>query len=171
VSNFFRKTLSFFGLGGEDEAEADDRELARGREQHGRILPAAEKKRAYFEQIESRSRKIPEKKVSFIGKSKDLKNVSKVFVAAPREFEGIQVIADNFKRNIPVIINLQNADQNLSKRVIDFCSGLTYALEGNIKKVGDKVFLITPYNVEVNSKEKQLLKEEGLFNPYNSIQD
>ena len=47
--------------------------------------------------------------------------------------------------------------------MIDFCSGLAYALEGNIKKVADKVFLITPYNVEVSSEEKELLREQGFY--------
>jgi cell division inhibitor SepF len=100
-----------------------------------------------------------------LSSSKD-KVKSRVFVAEPKEFEEIQIIADNFKENIPVIVNLQKVNQDLAKRVIDFCSGLTYALEGNIKKVADKVFLITPYNVEVSSEEKELLREEGFYNNF-----
>jgi cell division inhibitor SepF len=91
---------------------------------------------------------------------------SRVFIARPVEFEEIQIIADNFKDNIPVIINLQETNQDLAKRIIDFCSGLTYALEGNIKKVAEKVFLITPYNVEISSEDKELLKEEGLYDQF-----
>ncbi|NLG66292.1 MAG: cell division protein SepF, partial [Actinobacteria bacterium] len=71
-----------------------------------------------------------------------------------------------FKGDIPVILNLQRSDNELSKRLIDFSSGLTYALEGGIERVADKVFLLTPRNVEVSAEEKQRLIEKGFFNQF-----
>ena len=65
----------------------------------------------------------------------------------PRSFNDAQQIADRFKDSMPVILNLQGADQELSKRLIDFTSGLTYALDGGMQRVADKVFLLTPRNV------------------------
>ena len=65
---------------------------------------------------------------------------------------------------IPVILNLQGADQELSKRLIDFTSGLTYALDGGMQRVADKVFLLTPRNVEVSAEERARLLERGFFN-------
>ena len=66
----------------------------------------------------------------------------KVHLVLPRSFNDAQQIADKFKQSIPVILNLQNADTELSKRLIDFASGLTYALNGGMQRVADKVFLL-----------------------------
>jgi cell division inhibitor SepF len=89
----------------------------------------------------------------------------KVHLVLPRSFNDAQQIADRFKQGIPVIINLQNADSELSKRLIDFTSGLTYALNGGMQRVADKVFLLTPRNVEVSAEQRaQLLERGGFFN-------
>ena len=65
----------------------------------------------------------------------------------------------------PVILNLQGSDPELSKRLIDFASGLTYALDGGMQRVADKVFLLTPRNVEVSAEERaRLLERGGFFN-------
>src|SRR4029077_16055362 len=72
-------------------------------------------------------------------------------------------IADRYKQGIPVILNLQNADTELSKRLIDFASGLTYALNGGMQRVADKVFLLTPRNVEVSAEQRAALLERGGF--------
>jgi cell division inhibitor SepF len=86
-----------------------------------------------------------------------------VHLILPRSFNDAQQIADKFKDSIPVILNLQNADQELSKRLIDFTSGLTYALDGGMQRVADKVFLLTPRNVEVSAEERARLLETGAF--------
>ncbi|OFW52244.1 MAG: hypothetical protein A2163_04340 [Actinobacteria bacterium RBG_13_35_12] len=169
MSRFFKKTLSFFGLSDEDEIDLEKMEskdaggvkagTLRGR--RGKIEARHEKENPKRVRIIGSK---PPRKISLIGSGRERDGIkSKVFIAEPKEFEEIQVIADNFKDDIPIIINLQKADQDLAKRVIDFCSGLAYALEGNIKKVADKVFLITPYNVEVSSEEKELLREQGFY--------
>jgi cell division inhibitor SepF len=89
----------------------------------------------------------------------------KVHLVLPRSFNDAQQIADRFKQGVPVILNLQNADQELSKRLIDFASGLTYALEGGMQRVADKVFLLTPRNVEVSAEERaRMLERGGFFN-------
>jgi cell division inhibitor SepF len=87
-----------------------------------------------------------------------------VHLVIPRSFNDAQQIADKFKDGIPVILNLQGADQELSKRLIDFTSGLTYALEGGMQRVADKVFLLTPRNVQVSAEERARLLERGFFN-------
>ena len=89
----------------------------------------------------------------------------RVHLVLPRSFNDAQQIADKFKQGIPVILNLQSADAELSKRLIDFASGLTYALNGGMQRVADKVFLLTPRNVEVSAEQKaQLLERGGFFN-------
>jgi cell division inhibitor SepF len=87
-----------------------------------------------------------------------------VHLVVPRSFNDAQQIADKYKDAIPVILNLQGADQELSKRLIDFTSGLTYALDGGMQRVADKVFLLTPRNVQVSAEERARLIERGFFN-------
>ena len=87
----------------------------------------------------------------------------RVHLVLPRSFNDAQQIADKFKQSIPVILNLQGADAELSKRLIDFTSGLTYALNGGMQRVADKVFLLTPRNVEVSAEQRAALLERGGF--------
>jgi len=88
-----------------------------------------------------------------------------VHLVIPRSFNDAQQIADKLKESIPVILNLQSSDQELSKRLIDFTSGLTYALDGGMQRVADKVFLLTPRNVQVSAEERaRLLERGGFFN-------
>jgi cell division inhibitor SepF len=87
----------------------------------------------------------------------------RVHLVLPRSFNDAQQIADKFKQGIPVILNLQSADNELSKRLIDFASGLTYALNGGMQRVADKVFLLTPRNVEVSAEQRAALLERGGF--------
>jgi cell division inhibitor SepF len=86
-----------------------------------------------------------------------------VHLVLPRSFNDAKQIADKFKQAVPVIVNLQNADQDLSKRLIDFASGLTYALNGSMQRVADRVFLLTPPNVEVSAEERARALESGNF--------
>ena len=85
----------------------------------------------------------------------------RVHVVAPSRFGDAKEIADRLKDNRPVIVNLQMADRDLQRRMIDFCSGVTYALSGEMEKVADQVFLLAPTNVKVSDEERQRLVERG----------
>ncbi|HVA10288.1 MAG TPA: cell division protein SepF [Acidimicrobiales bacterium] len=86
---------------------------------------------------------------------------ARVHVVAPARFGDAKEIADRLKDNRPVIVNLQMADRDLQRRMIDFCSGVTYALSGEMEKVADQVFLLAPTNVKVSEEERQRLVERG----------
>ncbi|MGH2924790.1 MAG: cell division protein SepF [Solirubrobacterales bacterium] len=88
----------------------------------------------------------------------------RVHLVTPYSFNDAQEVADRFKQDVPVILNLQTTDSELAKRLIDFTSGLTYALGGGMQKIADKTFLLTPRNVEVSAEEKARLVEKGFFN-------
>ena len=94
------------------------------------------------------------------GRSNDVR----VHLVVPKSFNDAQQVADRFKDGIPVILNLQGTETDLSKRLIDFASGLTYALDGGMQKIAEKTFLLTPRNVEVSAEEKARLMERGFFN-------
>ena len=89
---------------------------------------------------------------------------SQVHLVLPRSFNDAQQVADRYKNGVPVILNLQSADAELSKRLIDFASGLTYALEGGMQRIADKVFLLTPRDVELSAEDRARMLERGFFN-------
>jgi cell division inhibitor SepF len=89
---------------------------------------------------------------------------SRVHLILPRSFNDAQQLADRFKDGVPVILNLQSADSELSKRLIDFASGLTYALDGGMQRIADKVFLLTPRDVELSAEDRARMLERGFFN-------
>ena len=89
----------------------------------------------------------------------------KVVVMEPHSFEDAQNIADQLKNRRPVIVNLENAERNLAKRVVDFISGTTYALNGNMQKVGNGIFLFVPSNVDISGEMRDELKDRGIFWP------
>src|SRR5437588_1081956 len=88
---------------------------------------------------------------------------AKVHVIAPESFNDAQEIGDKLKANQPVIVNLQGVDRDLARRLIDFASGLAYGLGGQMERVAEQVFLLTPTNVEVSAEEKRRLQERGLY--------
>ena len=92
------------------------------------------------------------------------KSEVRVHLVIPKSFNDAQQVADKFKDSVPVVLNLQGIDSDLSKRLIDFASGLTYALDGGMQRIADKVFLLTPRNVEVSAEERARLIEKGFFN-------
>lgn len=87
----------------------------------------------------------------------------RVHLVLPRAFNDAKQIADRFKDGVPVILNLQGADTELSKRLIDFASGLTYALDGSMQRVADRVFLLTPQNVELSAEDRARVLDPGTF--------
>ena len=88
----------------------------------------------------------------------------RVVVAEPRAYEEVQGIAENLKNGRPVIVNLEQADGELARRVVDFLSGATFALNGNMQKVGHGIFLFVPRHVDItNELKEQQHRERGLL--------
>lgn len=87
----------------------------------------------------------------------------KVHLAVPSKFADVQEIADHMKGGRPVIVNIEGLEKEISRRVIDFCSGLTYALGGKIRKVAEQVYLITPSKVEVTEEDMERITERAVF--------
>jgi cell division inhibitor SepF len=89
----------------------------------------------------------------------------KVHVVEPGGFADAQEIGDRLKAGQPVIVSLQAVEAELSRRLVDFCSGATYVLGGSMEKVAKNVFLLAPSNVEVSAEERRRLQERGLYRP------
>jgi cell division inhibitor SepF len=85
-------------------------------------------------------------------------------LVTPQDFDAAQQIADHLRADSPVIVDLQSCGRDLSKRLTDFCSGLTYALEGSLQCIGENVVLLAPHNVELSNEPPGGLHERRFFN-------
>jgi cell division inhibitor SepF len=179
VGDVWSRALVYFGIVEEDEywdeeAYAAEEEIERTYErdrQNVRRLNPRRKERDEFDDWSEPDEAAPAAKTAVLrgpGGRQRLEAVAsasvRVHLVVPRSFNDAQSIADKFKDAVPVIVNLQSTDAELSKRLIDFSSGLTYALNGSMQRVADKVFLLTPRNVEVSAEERARLIDRGFFN-------
>lgn len=91
----------------------------------------------------------------------------KLVVMQPESFEDAREIANHLKNKKPVVINLEAVERAAAQRIVDFLSGAVYALDGNIQKVANGIFLIAPYNVGIMGDFKDELRSKGIF-PWNN---
>lgn len=160
----FKKTMLFLGLGSDEDFDALDRELSNeaGPGPHRSAVAAPERPRT------GAVRPLPAEDAPEPARPSVVRTIpapksSKPHVVAPVSFNDAQEVADAFKKNQPVIVNLQQADRDLTRRIIDFASGLCYGVGGGMKKVGDAVYLLSPDDVEVSEEDQRKLVEAGLF--------
>jgi cell division inhibitor SepF len=88
----------------------------------------------------------------------------KVHITSPTTFNEAEEVGERFRNGIPVIMNLAAASESVAKRMLDFAAGLIFGLDGRIERVGDRVFLLTPKDVDVSTEERRRLSERGFFN-------
>jgi cell division inhibitor SepF len=175
LADVWNRTLVYFGIAEDEEWDDDltvtDEEVERDyrrRDRHNvRRLPRrgeeswSEPDSASEPELETAPSRSSSRRSRLRGV--DSGGQVRVHLVLPRSFNDAQQIADRFKDSVPVILNLQNADTELSKRLIDFASGLTYALDGSMQRVADRVFLLTPRDVELSAEERARAMERGGF--------
>jgi cell division inhibitor SepF len=86
-----------------------------------------------------------------------------VVLVKPERFENAAEIADHLKEKRTVVINLESTNKDIARRLIDFLSGVAYAIEGKIKKVANSTYIITPYNVDIMGDLIDELESNGLY--------
>ena len=84
----------------------------------------------------------------------------------PKRFNEAREVADRFKEGTAVIMNLQSTDDSIARRLVDFASGLVYGLDGKIELVANRVYLLTPADVEVSAEERERLAGGGFYNQF-----
>lgn len=82
----------------------------------------------------------------------------------PRSYNEARQIGEEFREGTPVIMNLTEMDDGDAKRLVDFAAGLIFGLRGSIEKVTNKVFLLSPSNVDVSAEDKRRIREGGFYN-------
>jgi cell division inhibitor SepF len=177
--DYWDRMLVYFGIAeeaGHDDADADDWEEERPAASSRRGAPA--RRESASDVASARSRPSGQRASGSSGSggsgsssrpaprrtAPPGQSVAGVGVVQPRTFNDAQKIADQFKQGVPVIVNFQTTDGDLAKRLIDFASGLTYGVDGSMSRIADKVFLLTPPDVEVSDEERAAIAESGFFN-------
>lgn len=88
------------------------------------------------------------------------RSMGQVHIVRPESYGDAQQIGDRMRRGLPVIVNLEEAESELARRVVAFASGLVYGLDGNLQKLSRRIYLITPGEMEVSSEDKRRLVED-----------
>jgi cell division inhibitor SepF len=171
--SFFKKTMSYLGLGPDEVYdEYDDYEEERP-QRRGSYAPEHESATvrtipAGRAPAQPQGRGVPAEEMPAVAIRPRAQGSTVRTVAAspaqakphtlrPRRFDQAQEIADSFKEGSPVIVNLQDVSADLSRRLIDFASGLCYGLGGSMEKVASGVYLLTPANVSVSPEDRRAI--------------
>ena len=86
-----------------------------------------------------------------------------VVLVMPEQYEAAREIADHLRDKRTVVLNLENTNKDVSRRILDFVSGVAYALDGKIKKVAVSTFIVTPYNVDILGDLIDELENNGVY--------
>jgi cell division inhibitor SepF len=166
MAGAWRKTLSYLGLVEEDDYEeiepADDAEMhTSGRagtlRRLGRSEPAMGQAIEQPQHHEAIVRTIPQSRPG---------SGSSIHRAEPKRFNEARELGDRYKSGVPVIMNLQGTEDLIARRLVDFASGLVFGLGGKIELVANRVYLLTPHDMEVSAEERERLREGGFYNQF-----
>jgi cell division inhibitor SepF len=90
--------------------------------------------------------------------------LARITTLHPRTYNEARTIGEHFREGTPVIMNLTEMVDSDARRLVDFAAGLIFGLRGSIDKVTNKVFLLSPHNIEVTAEDKARIAERGFFN-------
>jgi cell division inhibitor SepF len=157
MAGVWKKTLTYLGLVEDDEFEELNEVAAPG---EARVRPL---------QRPQAVREVPADEHDGIVRtisSTRAASASSIHKSEPRRFNEAREVADRFKDGIPVIMNLQSTDDTIARRLVDFASGLVYGLDGKIEMVANRVYLLTPANMEVSAEDRERIAGGGFYNQF-----
>ena len=165
--NLANKLLNFIGVETESEEETytDGVDYARDEEQDS-YSSSRQSSRSGYRDYEDEDYEMSSGKRNKVVKIHTTAQL-KLVVMQPESFEEARDIANHLKSKKPVVMNLESVDHAVQRRIVDFLSGAVFALDGNIQKVSNGIFLIAPYNVGIMGDFKDELRNKGIF-PWNS---
>ena len=156
MAGVWKKTLNYLGLVEEDEDYVDE-------------LPAAEPTtdRRMRPQAVSDVPADAEGVVRTIASPRPSPgSPTTIHKSEPRRFNEARDVADRFKSGTAVIMNLQSTEDAIARRLVDFASGLVYGLDGKIELVANRVYLLTPADVEVSAEEREKIADGMFYNQF-----
>jgi cell division inhibitor SepF len=156
MAGVWKKTLTYLGL-------VEDQELEELEE-----VPAGETAQVHRLQRPQPVREVAAEEgiVRTIPTHRPAAGSGEIHKSEPKRFNEAREVADRFKRGVPVIMNLQSTDDTIARRLVDFASGLVYGLDGKIEMVANRVYLLTPADVEVSAEEREKIAEGAFYNQF-----
>jgi cell division inhibitor SepF len=162
MASVWRKTMRYLGLVEEDDYQGGEApealEAGPGlREDRNRRMERAQGSATMtaVEEPEAIIRTIPQSRAT----------AGTIHRAEPKRFNEARDVGERFKDGIPVIMNLQETEDSIARRLVDFASGLVFARDGKIELVANRVYLLTPRDVEVSAEERERIRG-GFFNQF-----
>ena len=152
MAGAMRKMAVYLGLVEDDADEYGDDEHEIG----PRVVDDARPPARRFEE--------PPTTVRYSAGTVDVGDAYRITTLHPRTYNEAKAIGENFRDGTPVIMNLTEMDDSDAKRLVDFSAGLVFGLHGSIERVTNKVFLLSPANVNVTAEDKARIAEGGFFN-------
>lgn len=137
MSNPLKKTMVYLGLADEEEAYDE---------------PQQQPSRVARQEVEQKAAPVTPLRRPAVVRQPAAGPLSEILTVHPKQYRDAQVIAENFREGIPVIINLSQMSDADARRLIDFASGLSLGLYGRIERVTSKVFLLSPENIAVSGE-------------------
>jgi len=170
MASMWRRTMLYLGLGPDDEYddETPDERSANGPARHLPPEPP-EPHTGAVRPLPSDTERPREPELTSVGRPRAgvvrplvaAPASAKPYAVSPTSFNEAQDVADKFLAGTPVIVNLQEVDAELRRRLVDFSSGLCYGLRGQMERVTNGLYLLTPSNVEVSAEERRRLHERA----------
>lgn len=165
MAGTWRKTMRYLGLVEDDEVEVGPsaipslEEASVGAGQPGELSPL----RRFRQEPAMPPVDTPEAVIRTIPQRPSSGTIHR---SEPRRFNEARELGDRFKEGVAVIMNLQETEDAIARRLVDFASGLVFARDGKIELVATRVYLLTPADVEVSAEERERLKEGGFYNQF-----
>ncbi len=171
MAGVWRKTLTYLGLV-EDEDFAEQDAMAEAGDAASAAPAPARSPLRRFQRTQAAPEALPvpirepaESIVRTIPQSRPGAG-SSIHRAEPKRFNEARELGERYKEGIPVIMNLQETDDAIARRLVDFASGLVFGLDGKIELVANRVYLLTPRDMEVSAEERERLREGGFYNQF-----
>jgi len=155
MAGVWKKTLNYLGLVEDDEDFVDDMP-------EDEPSPVRRMKPQAVREVPSETEGV----VRTIAPPRMSAASSAIYKSEPKRFNEAREVADRFKEGTAVIMNLQSTDDTIARRLVDFASGLVYGLDGKIELVANRVYLLTPANVEVSAEERERIAGGAFYNQF-----
>ena len=158
MAGVWKKTMQYLGLVEDDDLEdLDDSVEAPESSSESAPVRRIAREMTSVDRPETIVRTMPSSRVPAM---------ASIHRSEPRRFNDARDIGERYRQGVPVIMNLQGADDPVARRLVDFASGLVFGLDGKIEMVASRVYLLTPANMEVSAEERERLVEGGFFNQF-----
>lgn len=157
MAGVWKKTLQYLGLVEDEELyEPDEPDEPDSAPHELAPVPRRRRGEASASRAETVVRTIPHRESS----------LAAIHRAEPKRFDEAREIGERYRRGVPVIMNLQGTEDPVARRLVDFASGLVFGLDGKIEPVAQRVYLLTPANMEVSAEDRERLVEARFFNQF-----